>query len=101
VEAIACHHTPGKATKNPDLVSLIHLADIFSSRIADVPVEFDKGADFDPEALERLRLGDPTVLNEYLISYTNILQTDLEQVMQLETLAHEGFQHHERRVAKA
>ncbi|MGA9121585.1 MAG: HDOD domain-containing protein [Bacteroidota bacterium] len=101
VEAIACHHTPGKAQKNPDLVALIHLADVFSTRIADVPVEFDKGTDFDSDALERLQLTDQNVLNEYLTSYTDMFQSDLDQIMHLESLAQEGFQNHERRVAKA
>ncbi len=101
VEAVACHHAPGRARKNPDLVSIIHVADVISTRIADVPLEFDKGSDFSAEALGRLQLNDQNVLNEYLTSYVNLLGQDLEQVTRAESIAHEGFQGHERRIAKA
>ncbi len=101
VEAVACHHAPAKATKNPDLVAIIHMADVFATRIADVPLEFDKGNDFNAQALERLQLSDQNVLNEYLTNYVNLLGADLEQVTRAESLVHEGLQGNERRIAKA
>jgi HD-like signal output (HDOD) protein len=98
-EAIALHHAPGKSKKNPDLVSLIHCADIFANKIAVVPPEFDKGVDFDPDALTRLQLDNESVLNEYLTTYTQLIQTDLEQVTHLDSIDHEGPRGHERRIA--
>lgn len=86
VEAIAHHHTPGKADRNLELVALIHCADVFAGRMATKPVEFDKGLDFDQEALVKLQLNDPNLVNEYITNYTSIVQSDIEQVTQLDTL---------------
>jgi putative nucleotidyltransferase with HDIG domain len=86
VEAIAHHHTPAKAERNMELVSLIHVADVFSSRMATKPIEFDKGLDFDQEALTKLQLNDPNLVNEYIANYTSIVQSDIEQVTQLDSM---------------
>jgi HD-like signal output (HDOD) protein len=83
VEAISLHHTPSKAKRNLDLVAIIHSADVFGVRMAERPVEFDKGADFDPEALSRLRLNDPNLVNEYIANYQSIVKSDIEQVTQV------------------
>ena len=84
VEAIALHHTPGKADLNPELVALIHCSDVFAGKISAQPVEFDKGVDFAPEALARLKLDDRTLVDQYLAQYASIIETDLEAVMQLD-----------------
>jgi HD-like signal output (HDOD) protein len=84
VEAISLHHAPAKAEQNKDLVALIHCADVFACRMAEHPVEFDKGVDFDQEALARLRLNDPSLVNEYIAKYTSIVQSDIEQVTQFD-----------------
>jgi len=86
VEAISVHHTPGKATRNVELVALIHCADVFACRMIGKGVEFDKGSDFDPAALERLHLSDPAVLSEFITNYTTIVQEDIEQVTQMENI---------------
>jgi HD-like signal output (HDOD) protein len=86
VEAISLHHSPVKAKRNTELVSLIHCADIFACRMEGKGVEFDKGADFDPTALEQLKLSDPTVLNEFVANYTTIIQADIDQVTQMEKI---------------
>ena len=86
VEAIAHHHTPGKAERNMELVSLIHVADVFAGRMATKPVGFDKGQDFDQEALNKLQLNDPNLVNEYIANYTSIVQSDIEQVTQLDSI---------------
>ena len=78
IEAIALHHTPGNATINPDLVALVHCADVFVNRIQQQPIEFDSGIEFDPGALARLRLMDSTVLEEYITDYKKILSSDIE-----------------------
>jgi HD-like signal output (HDOD) protein len=90
VEAIMYHHSPEKAVKNSELVALIHCADIFSSRMSDVPIEFEKGVEFDPVALERLQLSDENVLNEFLTTYTSLIKTDLEQATRLDLTAGDG-----------
>jgi len=85
VEAITMHHTPGRAEQNKDLVSLIHCADIFAWRMKPQPMDFDKGVDFDPDALNHLQLNDAHVLQEYMQRYRELVRTDLEAVTQLET----------------
>ncbi len=87
IESIACHHAPANAEINPDLVALVHCADVMSQQIGAGPVEFDKGTEFDPSALERLRLSDPQVLTGYLETYGEVLRADIEQVTALSGLA--------------
>jgi HD-like signal output (HDOD) protein len=100
VEAIKHHHVPGRAERNPELVALIHCADVFACRIADAPAEFDKGIEFDSGALERLHLSDESILSEYIASYTNLIQHDIDQITHLEVV-NEGIKNHDRRVAEA
>lgn len=83
VEAVLLHSSPSKAEKNPELVALIHCADVFASRINTTPVEFDKGVDFDKGALERLHLDDQNVLDEYLKNYTEVINEDIREAAML------------------
>jgi putative nucleotidyltransferase with HDIG domain len=78
VEAILYHNTPTKAATNPELVSIIHCADNVATRIASGAVEFDKGIEFDPAALERLQLSDPNVLEEFIKKYAEVVNTDIK-----------------------
>ena len=77
IESLSFHHTPGNATINPDLVALVHCADVFVSRIHHQPIEFDNGIQFDPGALARLRLMDSTILEEYIMDYKEIFSGDI------------------------
>jgi putative nucleotidyltransferase with HDIG domain len=86
-ESIAFHHAPNKAKINPDLVALVHCADVMSLQITKQKIDWDKGVEFDPLALERLRLNDPDVLNGYLTTYAEVLKADIEQVTALSGLA--------------
>jgi HD-like signal output (HDOD) protein len=79
VEGVLLHATPSKAEKNPELVAIIHCADVFAARINGGPVEFDKGVDFDQKALERLRLDDPNVLDEYVKTYSEVINADIRE----------------------
>ncbi len=80
IEAIMLHHTPAKAMHNPDLVSLIHCADVLACRVPGITAEFDKGIDFDREALSRLQLSDSAKLDESIAAYTAPVPTDLGQL---------------------
>jgi HD-like signal output (HDOD) protein len=83
IEALSLHHAPGKARRNPDLVSLIHCADVFVNRINERHIEFDAGIQFDPDALSQLRLTDPTVLEDHIDNYRQLLSSDIEAVTSL------------------
>jgi HD-like signal output (HDOD) protein len=80
IEALSLHHVPANATHNPDLVAIIHCADVFVSRINEQPIEFDRGIQFDQEALARLRLTDPATLEEHISNYRQIISSDIEAV---------------------
>ncbi len=99
-EAIKYHHAPAQAARSPELVALIHCADVFASKIAPVSAEFDKGLTFDPAALTRLQLDDETVLQDFLANYTSMIQGDIDQMTTFDAV-HEGMKGHDRRVAKA
>jgi HD-like signal output (HDOD) protein len=79
VEGVLLHSTPSKAEKNPELVAIIHCADVFAARINGEPVEFDKGIEFDQEALTKLRLDDQNVLEEYIKNYTEVINSDIRE----------------------
>jgi hypothetical protein len=63
---------------------LIHVADVFANRMAEKPNEPDKGVDFDQDALVRVKLDDPNLVNEYIANYAAIIQSDVEAVTQFE-----------------
>lgn len=79
VEAISMHHRPLEAKENPELVSIIHCADVLANRLCEDPMTFDKGLDFNPDVLHRLRLDDPHVLEEYVRTYKSIIESDMRQ----------------------
>ncbi len=79
VEAIKTHHRPLEAQENPDLVSIIHCADVLANRLVESPMTFDAGIDFIPEVLSRLSLDDPGMLQDYITSYGKIIQDDIQQ----------------------
>lgn len=89
VEAISMHHTPERAEQNKDLVALIHCADVFAQQMGMPAIDFDKGAAFDPKALDHLQLNDQQVLNEYINSYRELVKADLEAVTQFDNVRQE------------
>ena len=79
VEAISKHHKPLAADENPDLVSIIHCADVLANMLSDAPMVFDRGLEFDQDVLRRLNLDDPVLLDEYIARYRSILASDMKQ----------------------
>ncbi len=79
VEAVSLHHAPANAARNPDLVALIHCGDVFACRIMGT-AEFDKGVEFDHDALNRLQLNDAARREEYMASYSSLVQAELAQL---------------------
>lgn len=93
VEAVSLHHTPAKAVRNPELVSLVHCADGIVCRIPGMKVEFDKGVEFDREALNRVQLNDTARINDY--SCASLLESELAQLTESNTESTEGTGNHE------
>ena len=80
IEAIALHHTPTKAKVNPELVALVHCADAIALQLQQGNVFFDKGIDFDQDALALLKLSDEAVLDSYIDRYKEELQGEIDKV---------------------
>lgn len=96
VEAVALHHTPLKAVINPELTSLIHCADAMASRAPGMKAEFDKGTEFNREALNHLQANGAARIQDNIAAYESIMQTELAQVMQPDNGPTGGNQNHER-----
>ncbi len=86
VESIMYHHEPEKAKLNPQLVSIIHCADVFATKISSEKIDYDKDITFDPAALEILKLNDEILLQEYIHQYSDTLQHDLRETAILSNL---------------
>ncbi|MCC6396973.1 MAG: HDOD domain-containing protein [Bacteroidetes bacterium] len=56
VEAIRCHHCPGKAVRDPRLAATVHVADILCRRLEVGKYAADPDQECDPTALEILGL---------------------------------------------
>jgi HD-like signal output (HDOD) protein len=80
VEALALHHTPGRATKNQDLVAIIHCADVFANKL-DVGVSYDCGLEIDLNGVGGTRLGDPELLARSLEGYRALLDTEIKDAI--------------------
>ena len=94
VEAVSLHHAPANATRNPDLAALIHCGDVFACRIMGT-AEFDKGVEFDHDALARLQLNDDARKEEYMASYSSLVQAELAQLARGADAPEEGVRDHE------
>lgn len=87
VEAVSMHHEPLKAKENPELIGIIHCADVIANHLLPHTIESDKGIDFNPSVLERLRLDDPKVLQEYITLYRGIIGADMQPFSRMLSLA--------------
>ena len=81
------HHDPLVAKENPDLVSIIHCADVIANRLLSDSVLSDKGLEFNPAVLERLHLDNPVVLQEYITVYGGIIEADMQPYSRMLSLA--------------
>jgi HD-like signal output (HDOD) protein len=95
VEAVAFHHTPAKAVRNPELVSLVHCGDVLACRIAGNGAVFDRNTTFDPEALSRLQIGNEGQIEEFVGRYASLIQNDLAQFAGSGSVPEEGPPNHE------
>jgi HD-like signal output (HDOD) protein len=90
-EAVAAHHHPERATKNIELVSLIHCADLISQRLEGGHIEFEQGFEFSPVALKQLGMDDPAVLDAKIDVLRRVVQADREELTQ-RSRAHTGLE---------
>lgn len=87
IEAVSMHHEPLQAKENPELVSIIHCADVIANRLLSDSVVSDKGVEFNPAVLQRLHLDDPVVLQEYITLYSGIIAADMQPFSRMLSLA--------------
>ncbi len=79
IDVLFHHHVPEKAEKNPELVALIHCADIIANRLNGIALEYDKDIDFSEAALNILTISDRSVLEQYYEKNHNVIDKDIEQ----------------------
>jgi HD-like signal output (HDOD) protein len=79
-QSIALHHTPDVPSNNPDLVAIIHCADVMATHLGGDIIEFDKGVQYNKWVLEHLKIQDESVLNDIMNGYKTVLKSDIEQV---------------------
>ncbi len=87
IEAVSMHHEPLEARENPELVCIIHCADVIANRLLPNSIEWDKTIEFNPAVLERLHLDNPVVLEEYITLYTGIIEADMQPFSRMLSLA--------------
>jgi putative nucleotidyltransferase with HDIG domain len=66
VEAIAFHHTPGRAERKKELVGIVHVADALSPRLTNTIPVWEKGVSIVHEWLGDSALSDPVTLEEII-----------------------------------
>ncbi len=77
-EVILNHHNPGSSHENKALTSIVHLADFMSEKFEIGKFEWDKNIQLDLSIIDTLKLGNEEYLNEFIESYREIFNYNLE-----------------------
>ncbi|PJA96323.1 MAG: histidine kinase [Ignavibacteriales bacterium CG_4_9_14_3_um_filter_34_10] len=77
-ESIFCHHKPSEAKENPELSSIIHLAD-YATQVLDLgKFIWDENFGLDENVVPLLKLGNKEYLDKFLESYKSQIKQQLE-----------------------
>lgn len=74
--AILYHHNPSKCESNPELASVIHVADYATQKLQTGNFYWDKDYTFDKNVIDILKLDTEDKLNELIDSYLELFQQD-------------------------
>ena len=74
------HHKPSSAEKNRELTALVHLADNMTRKLMIGDFQWDQSSVLDLEIIEILRLGDEEYLENFIYSYKELFQDQLEAI---------------------
>lgn len=79
-DVISYHHNPSLAKTNRELTALIHLADNMTRQLMIGDFSWDKSTKLDPEIINILRLGDEEYLENFIYSYKELFEDQLEAI---------------------
>jgi HD-like signal output (HDOD) protein len=78
-DPVRFHHTPGKSA-NKVLASLIHLVDYMTQKFEIGNFKWDEKIELDEEAIAELKLIDKNNVDEFIESYRNMFQEQLQNI---------------------
>ena len=79
-EVIYNHHNPSLARENTELASLIHLADYMTKKLMVGNFSWDSSIDLDLNIIDILRLGDEEYLENFIFSYKDLFEGQLNSI---------------------
>ena len=79
-DVISFHHYPSLAENNRELIALVHLADYMTKQLKIGEFTWDDGGELDKEVIEILRLGDEEYLENFIFSYKELFEDQLEAI---------------------
>lgn len=79
-DVISFHHQPSKAENNKELTALVHLADNMTKQLMIGDFSWDKTTTLDPAIIEILRLGDEEYLENFIYSYKELFEDQIEAI---------------------
>lgn len=77
---ISFHHKPSLAKSNRELTALVHLADNMTRQLMIGDFSWDESTRLDPEIIKILRLGDEEYLENFIYSYKELFEDQLEAI---------------------
>ncbi len=79
-DVLLYHHKPSLADKNRELIALVHLADNMTRKLMIGDFNWDQSSELDPQIIEILRLGDEEYLENFIYSYKELFQDQLQAI---------------------
>lgn len=79
-DVILYHHQPSLAENNRELTALVHLADNMTRQLMIGDFSWDESTKLDPEIIKILRLGDEEYLENFIYSYKELFEDQLEAI---------------------
>lgn len=79
-DVINFHHKPSLAENNKELTALVHLADYMTKQLMIGDFSWDNSTTLDPAIIEILRLGDSEYLENFIFSYKELFQDQIDSI---------------------
>lgn len=79
-DVVSYHHNPSLAKTNRELIALVHLADYMTKQLMIGDFSWDESTKLDPEIINILRLGDEEYLENFIYSYKELFEDQLEAI---------------------
>lgn len=79
-DVVLYHHKPSQAPSNQELTALIHLADYMTKQLMIGNFGWDDTNQLDTEIIDILKLGDEEYLENFIFSYKELFENQLEAI---------------------